>query len=300
MTIAMSGKNKIGFVDGSLPRPSGNSTAKAWDRVDHVVMGWIIAVLEDSIANSVLSYKTSKAIWDELGERDGQSSNAQMFSLQEVLNTLTQTSEMTISEFFTKIKTLWDEFDELNPVPSCNCPAASSCTCEIAKKCFKMQQNIKVISFLMKHDKKYKQVKSNMLMMADLPTLAQAYRILLQEETHLQLSSSGKDLNETLACRAEKKKFERGNFKNGGSDNYKAKKQFLYCDHCKINGQSKDKCWKLVGYPTNHKGNTWKRDYNKNINANSAISQDVRNGMINAQFTQVRYQQIIDMLNKQD
>ena len=62
MTIALSGKNKIGFVDGSFSGPSENFAAKAWDRVDHVVMGWIIAVLEDSIANSVLSYKTSKAI----------------------------------------------------------------------------------------------------------------------------------------------------------------------------------------------------------------------------------------------
>lgn len=71
MTIALSGKNKMGFVDGSLPIPSSNSAAKAWDRVDHVVMGCIIAFLEDSIGNSVLSYKTSKAIWDELGERYG-------------------------------------------------------------------------------------------------------------------------------------------------------------------------------------------------------------------------------------
>lgn len=227
MTIALSGKNKMGFVDGSLPRPTGNSTSKAWDRVDHVVMGWIIAVLEDSIANSVLSYKTSKAIRDELGERYGQSSNAQMFSLQEELNALVQTHDMSISEFFTKIKTLWDEFDELNLVPFCNCAASSACTCEIVKKCFKMQQNLKVISFLMKLDKKYKQVRSNMLMMYDLPTLAQAYRILLQEETHLQLSSSGKDLNESLACRAEKRKFERTNYKNGGTDTYRNKKQVL-------------------------------------------------------------------------
>ena len=47
------------------------------------------------------------------------------------------------------------------------------------KKIHKMQQNSKVISFLMKLDKKYKQVTSNMLMMPDLPTTAQAYRILL-------------------------------------------------------------------------------------------------------------------------
>ena len=46
-----------------------------------------------------------------------------------------------------------------------------------------------MISFLMRLDKKFGQVRSNMLMMTELPTLAQAYKILLQEETHLDLSS---------------------------------------------------------------------------------------------------------------
>jgi LTR polyprotein gag-polypeptide-like protein len=149
MTIALSGRNKLGFVDGSLSGPTSNSSARVWDRVDNIVMGCIIGVLEDSIANSILSFKTSKEIWDELEERYGQSSNVQMFSLQEELNALVQTLEMSISEFFTKIKTLWDEFDALNPIPSCSCTAAASCTCDVAKKVFKMQQNNKVFSFLM-------------------------------------------------------------------------------------------------------------------------------------------------------
>ena len=62
MTIALSGRNKLGFVDGSLSRPTSNSAAKTWDRVDNVVMEWNIGVLEDSIANSILSFKTSKEI----------------------------------------------------------------------------------------------------------------------------------------------------------------------------------------------------------------------------------------------
>ena len=72
MIIALSGKNKLGFVDGSLPKPTQNGAAnEAWDRVNNVVMGWIIAVLEDSIAKSVLSYKKAREIWVELGERYG-------------------------------------------------------------------------------------------------------------------------------------------------------------------------------------------------------------------------------------
>lgn len=200
MTIALSGKNKLGFVDGSLTRPTQNATSsKAWDRVNNVVMGWIIGVLDDSITKSNLSYKTAREIWIELRERYGQSSNAQLFSLQEELNNLVEIPNMKIAEFFTKIKTLWDELDGLNPYPTCTCQAASSCVYDIAKKCFKMQQNNRVISFLMRLDKKYSQVRSNMLMMAELPTSAQAYRILLQEETHLDLSTSEQKMTLWLA-----------------------------------------------------------------------------------------------------
>lgn len=73
MVIALSGKNKLDFVDGSLPRPTQTTATRAWDRVNNVFIGWIITVLEDSIAKSILSYKTTKKMWNELNERYGQS-----------------------------------------------------------------------------------------------------------------------------------------------------------------------------------------------------------------------------------
>lgn len=64
----------LGFVDGSLTKPSNNLSGKAWDRVDIVVMGWIIGVIKDSIANRVLSFKTFIDIWDKLEDTYGQNS----------------------------------------------------------------------------------------------------------------------------------------------------------------------------------------------------------------------------------
>ena len=53
ITIALSRRNKLGFVDGTLSRPSSNLAARTWDRVDKVVIGWIIGVLKYSIGNSI-------------------------------------------------------------------------------------------------------------------------------------------------------------------------------------------------------------------------------------------------------
>ena len=103
-------------------------------------MGWILAVLEESIAKSVLSYRTAREIWSELNERYGQSSNAQLYSFQEKVNNSVQTPSMTIAEFFTKIKNILDEFDSLHPLPICSCTVGTSCSCDITNKCYKMQQ----------------------------------------------------------------------------------------------------------------------------------------------------------------
>ena len=45
-----------------------------------------------------------------------------------------------------------------------------------------------------------------MLMMTKLPTSAQAYRILLQEETHLDISSI--EASDSIAWRADKRKYQ--------------------------------------------------------------------------------------------
>ena len=181
---------------------------------------------------------------------------------------------MSIYDFFlTKIKTLWDVLDGLNPFPTYLFVATITFFCDIAKKSFKMQLNNRVISFffLMKLDKKYSQVKSNMLM------------IIVEKR------------NDSLACKVEKRKFqERGKIQ---SENNKNKRLQFYCDHCRISGHTKDKCWKLVGYPPNFKRNTWKRD-KSNAKATTSQQNTSEEETVTAVFTLTQYQQILEMLNK--
>ena len=84
MLIALSGKNKLKFFDGTIKRSTSSTIhAKAWDRVNNVVMGWLLSVIDEKIANTLQWLKTAKDIWDELEERYGQTSCAQLFSIQE-------------------------------------------------------------------------------------------------------------------------------------------------------------------------------------------------------------------------
>lgn len=70
MIIGLIAKNKLCFVDGSVPKPSSNSTnSKSWERCNNMVIGWIIASLDRVIAKSIMYYNNAHEIWHDLEER---------------------------------------------------------------------------------------------------------------------------------------------------------------------------------------------------------------------------------------
>ena len=71
----------------------------------------------------------------------------------------------------------------------------------------------------------------------------------------------------------------------------------LFFDHCKIHGHIIDKCWKIHGYPSTFKSNTWKKDEGGTNKAYMASSDSMNQG--SCSFTQEQYRQILQLLNKQ-
>ena len=134
--------------------------------------------------------KTTIEVWDALEHRFGQSSSARLFHIEKELSKIVQTTNMTIEEFYTKIKGGWDELDALDPIAACSC---NGCECELTKKAKKSQQSRRLVQFLMKLNNKHHQTTSNILMVKPIPTVAEAYGVLLQEQVH-QVISNGTNL----------------------------------------------------------------------------------------------------------
>ncbi|XP_021846559.2 uncharacterized protein [Spinacia oleracea] len=158
MMIALSTRNKLCFVDGSLIQPAKNSANyRIWNRGDDLVISWMMASLEPSIARNVLYLKTTREIWLNLEERFFQSYGPQLFSLQQKLCDLNKKDDEQISGFFTKIKLLWDHLDGLDPLPYYVC---TGCSCSLTQQLLKSQQYQRLIHFLMKLNEKYDHSKS--------------------------------------------------------------------------------------------------------------------------------------------
>lgn len=254
MTITLSGKNKLGFVDGTLKQPSEKTpNYNAWERANNVVMGWLFGSLEPSIAKTVLYRRSAREIWVELTNRYGLSSSARLFSIKEQINKLTHSTDMSVEDSFAKMTGLWDELDCLDPIPVCTC---NGCSCNLNSKLTKRKENHRLIHFLMQLDERFKQVRSTILLLPDLPTPSNAYQMVLQEQVHQELTNVN-GITDSLACHVEKRQWnDKSKSLQGKNQGKTSKRPTWFCDHCKIYGHTIDKCWKIHGYPTTIKSNT--------------------------------------------
>ena len=70
MHMALHGKNKYGFVDGSILEPAlGHSTYDLWHHNDSIVSSWLLNSLSKEMQVGILHCSSAKAIWDDLQER---------------------------------------------------------------------------------------------------------------------------------------------------------------------------------------------------------------------------------------
>ncbi|XP_074298217.1 uncharacterized protein LOC141629043 [Silene latifolia] len=150
MLIALSAKNKTGFIDGTIPKPAATSAT----------------------ANS-----TAEVAWKELEERFGQSNGAQLYGVQKKLNDFAQGND-NIATYFTKIKSVWDEIEGMGMNPRCSC----SCNCGATEKQQKFEEDKRVVQFLMGLNNSYTAIRGTILIQNPLPKIAMVYNILLQEE----------------------------------------------------------------------------------------------------------------------
>jgi hypothetical protein len=174
MSMALTIKNKKGFVDGTLKRPTYNpDEQQQWDRCDILVKTWLLGAISKDISGSVIHCKDARGIWLELKERFSQTNTVSLFYIENVIHDCEQSTN-SVTSFFTKLKSLWDEKDALCAFPPCNCEAAT------AIKVFMETQ--KTMKFLMGLNESYAQTRSNIIGMDPLPNLNKAYAMVLRHE----------------------------------------------------------------------------------------------------------------------
>ena len=125
MTIALSVKNKLGFIDGSIPKPIGTNSSliSTWIRNNNMVISQILNSVSKEISASVIFTESAYEIWLDLKDRFQQSNGPRIFQLRRELINLHQ-YQNSAGIYFTKLKAIWEELNNFRP--SCSC---GKCTC---------------------------------------------------------------------------------------------------------------------------------------------------------------------------
>ncbi|XP_075096203.1 uncharacterized protein LOC142174321 [Nicotiana tabacum] len=174
--VSLSAKNKLGFIDGTLPKPKENSTFFSLrTRCNDMVFAWRLNSLTREIRSSVIHSKSAHDLWKQLEKRYGQSNLAQLFELQKQLIETVQGSN-NIATYFNNMKTIWDEIELLDARVVCSC---AECKCGASEKNNALEERQKLVQFLMGLNESYTSCRGNIMMMNPLPDIDRAYFLLL-------------------------------------------------------------------------------------------------------------------------
>ncbi|KAJ1418792.1 Retrotransposon gag domain [Sesbania bispinosa] len=171
MSNALYAKNKIGFVDGTIPMPGNDSPNLAyWMRCNAMVKGWLKSAMNKEVRSSVRYVSTAQEIWMELEERFAKWSAPRAYEPRRAISILRQ-EKLSVPSYYTKLKGLWDEIQSIAPWPKCMC---GGCKCDMQKKLMQMKEKDQLYDFLMEIDDVFATVKTQILSMKPTASLGHA------------------------------------------------------------------------------------------------------------------------------
>ncbi|XP_012833154.1 PREDICTED: uncharacterized protein LOC105954028 [Erythranthe guttata] len=267
MIHALTAKNKISFIDGSIEPPSEkNPTQYAlWNQCNSMILSWFTHSVEPDLAKGVVHAKTARQVWEDFRDQFSQKNAPAIYQIQKSLSSLSQ-GTMSISTYFTKLKSLWDELDTYRPIPACNQMNAH----------VEQRDEDRMMQFLMGLSDTYNGVRSNILMITPLPNVRQAYSLVIQDEMQRQMTSETTE-NFSIAAAIQHR-----------SNNFSNKSKGRHCEHCNREGHTIENCRTLKFYCKHcdrkghtedrckYKNGTWTSDNSDNRRGQSQQQRGIR------------------------
>jgi hypothetical protein len=114
--IALGGRSKLGFINGSISSPNVDSPEyEIWLSKDQLVMSWILNSMEQNLAE-IFSYSASAYdFWNVIRDIYGNQSNAaQIFQIHREIANLHQDNKPFV-QLLGNLKSLWNELEIYHP-----------------------------------------------------------------------------------------------------------------------------------------------------------------------------------------
>ncbi|GMI81058.1 hypothetical protein HRI_001775100 [Hibiscus trionum] len=245
--MVIRGRGKLGYINGEIPQPTiTDPTYATWELNNSIVMAWLINSMESHISRTYLLFKTAKEMWDAMKENYSDLGNAsQVFEIKLKLKDIRQ-GTLEVTHYYNNLKILWQELDMY----------------------YEADWGEGLNRDLDEH-------RGRILGRTPLPAIGEAFAEVRREENRRRVmmrdnkdpkpvTTTGHRPVETSALVSRgpqfQKKSDSGQSRTG---------ERPWCSHCNRAGHTREKCFKLHGYPGNTKN---QRDTKALLSSNTSSS----------------------------
>ncbi|KAI5327777.1 hypothetical protein L3X38_027173 [Prunus dulcis] len=228
VTLALGGRSKLGFVNGTIEAPEDSSPEyEAWLCKDQLVMSWLLNSMDPKLFEIFSFSESSLSLWKAVKDMYGNQNNAaRVFQLKRNLASLQQ-GDKSFVHHLGCMKNMWNELDMYRPH-----------TIDAAIL-LKRSEEDKIFHLLASLGSKYEDLRSHILMNPELPSFASVCTTIQREEVRRKV------MNVDIKSSVSEARAFVTNHKSSGDRVYKGKRPDLKCLHCNNIGHLIDRCWIL-------------------------------------------------------
>ncbi|KAJ9187744.1 hypothetical protein P3X46_003166, partial [Hevea brasiliensis] len=219
MTMALQSKNKVRFIDGTLK-----------------IILWI---------------DTAAEVWKDLKDRFSQGDIFHISDLQEEIYSFRQ-RDLLVTDYFTQLKTMWDELENFRRIPNCTC--AGQCECNALTTIRMYRENHYVIKFLKGLNEQFNTVRSQIMLNDPLPSINRVFSLVVQQERQLMLGNiteSKAFVNKSSPSNHQRFAFGKGD--DEGNKRYGVHNSNKVCTLCGRLRHTEATCYRKHGFPPGFK-----------------------------------------------
>ncbi|KAM2573952.1 hypothetical protein TB2_005960 [Malus domestica] len=222
-SLALGGRSKLGFINGSQPAPDASSPEfGGWLCKDQLVMSWLLNSMERKVAEIFSYSESSLTLWTTVKEMYGNQNNAaRIFQLKKDISNIQQEGKSFV-QHLGSLRSMWNELDVYRP---------HTTDSSVLLKRIEEDKNFQLLSSL---SSEYEDLRSHILMNLELPSFTSVCATIQREEVRRKVMNNGIKTNMTEA---------RAYLTN--EKRYKGKNPHLKCLYCDNIGHVRDKCWIL-------------------------------------------------------
>ncbi|XP_068475074.1 uncharacterized protein [Phaseolus vulgaris] len=228
-----------------------------------MVVSWLVHSVSLSIRQSVIWMDITVDIWTDLKTRYSQGDLSRFSDLQLEASSLCQ-NDLFVTDYFTKLRIIWDELDNFRPNPICVCQ--HKCSCSVASVITKRKCEDQTMQFLRGLNDQYNNIRSHVLLMESVPPISKIFSLVAQQERQLtsnfwvtNINHAGTNRNSAVTCsfcgklgHTENICFRKVGFPNQEHKIFRFNGNRKACTHCGKNGHTIDTCYRKHGFPPGH------------------------------------------------